>query len=117
MKTTNLALPHIRSSPNSTKCIIFICSISGKKKFGVLAPYVASKHGVRGFAGSLWKAVHEEGIKVSCILPGWVNTPFVQTLDGDSSKMMSPDDVADTVVFVAKFPKRGCPVELSLIHI
>jgi len=114
MRATKLALPFIEES-KGPKCFIFICSSAGTEKFGPYAPYVASKHGVLGFSGALWNAVQEQGIKVCCILPGWVNTPMVKTVPkADFEKMLKPEDIADTIMFVLKFPVRGCPTEIHL---
>ncbi len=55
-----------------------------------------------GFSGSLFEDVREKGIKVCSIEPGFVNTPLVTDGSLDASKMIQPEDIAKTVLFVIK---------------
>lgn len=41
-----------------------------------MAPYTASKHGLLGFSAALLKEVKDEGIKVTAVLPGIIDTSF-----------------------------------------
>ncbi|KAL6077682.1 3-oxoacyl-[acyl-carrier-protein] reductase [Balamuthia mandrillaris] len=113
LRVTKLALPHLESS-SRRKAIINIGSVSGILKMGGSAPYCAAKHGVVGFTGSLFESVRKNGIKMCCINPGFVNTDMVQSDSLDSSKMVQPEDVALTALFVIKFPETACPTEIEL---
>ncbi len=95
--------------------IINIGSISGKSGDANAAAYAASKFGLIGFTQSLYEEVRELGIKVTVILPGFVNTPMIPPVKHlDRSKMIQPEDVAHAVMFVVNSPKTCCPVELTL---
>jgi NADP-dependent 3-hydroxy acid dehydrogenase YdfG len=56
----------------------------------------------------MFEALREKGIKVCSIEPGMVNTPMVTGDRLDRSKMIQPEDIAHTVVFVAKVPRPPC---------
>ncbi|PRP85673.1 short-chain dehydrogenase/reductase SDR [Planoprotostelium fungivorum] len=113
MRATKLSLPHITKHPRGA--IINIASVSGREAFKGQGPYTASKYGVVGFSKSIFQDVREKGVKVCSIEPGFINTPMVHDKEGlDFDKMIQPEDVAETVVFVLKFPETGCPTEILL---
>jgi 3-oxoacyl-[acyl-carrier protein] reductase len=111
MHLTRHALPIIKRSPWGA--VVFIASIAGKMSFPGSAAYCASKHGVVGFAASVFEDVREQNIKVSAICPGFVNTDMV---GGKvvAEKMIQPEDIAQTVLFVLKFPHTGCPARPTI---
>jgi NAD(P)-dependent dehydrogenase (short-subunit alcohol dehydrogenase family) len=95
--------------------VINIGSISGKTGEANGAAYSASKFGLIGFTQSLYEEVREHGIKVSVILPGFVDTPLIPpNRQLDRSKMIRAEDVARTVLFVLNSPATCCPVEIML---
>jgi NAD(P)-dependent dehydrogenase (short-subunit alcohol dehydrogenase family) len=95
--------------------VVNIGSISGKSGEANGAAYSASKFGLIGFTQSLYEEVREYGIKVSVILPGFVDTPLIPpNRQLDRSKMIRPEDVARTVLFVLNSPVTCCPVEITL---
>jgi short-subunit dehydrogenase len=95
--------------------VINIGSISGKSGEANGAAYSASKFGLIGFTQSLYEEVREYGVKVSVILPGFVDTPLIPpNRQLDRSKMIRPEDVARTVLFVINSPPTCCPVEITL---
>jgi len=77
---------------------------------------VAAKFGVTGFTSALFEDVREKGIKVCSIEPGYVDTDMVEEFpEGlDRSKMIKPEDIAKTVLFVVKFGEHGCPTEITI---
>jgi len=59
--------------------------------------------------------VREHGIKVSVILPGFVDTPLIPpNRQLDRSKMIQADDIAQAVHYVLTFPATCCPVEITV---
>jgi 3-oxoacyl-[acyl-carrier protein] reductase len=95
--------------------IINISSVSGKSGEAGSSAYAASKFGMIGFTQSLYEEVREYGIKVSVILPGFVDTPMIPPVKHlDRSKMIRPEDVADAVLFVLKSSPTSCPVEMTI---
>ena len=56
--------------------IINISSLAGASPHANMAAYNASKFGLNGFSEALMQEVRHDGIKVSYIMPGSVNTEF-----------------------------------------
>jgi 3-oxoacyl-[acyl-carrier protein] reductase len=95
--------------------VINIGSVSGKTGEADGAVYAASKFGLIGFTQSLYEEVREHGVKVSVILPGFVDTPMIPPVKHlDRSKMIRPEDVAEAVLFVVNSPPTCCPVEITV---
>jgi NADP-dependent 3-hydroxy acid dehydrogenase YdfG len=114
IRCTKWCLPYLEKESLTKRCaIINIGSISGKLKIGSPG-YCASKHGVDGFSGSLFEQVREKGIKVTEILPGFVNTEMASSPRLDAKKMIQPEDVAEVVAFAAKMPETACLSEIEI---
>ncbi len=95
--------------------VINIGSVSGKSGEANGSAYAASKFGLIGFTQSLFEEVREHGIKVSVILPGFVDTPLIPpNRHLDRSKMIRADDVAQAVLYVLTSPPTSCPVEITI---
>jgi len=83
--------------------IINISSSAGIKGYVNQSGYCASKHGLIGFSKVLALETQPYGIRVHAICPGAVDTRMARThrnID-DPSEWMKPQEVAETVVFVA----------------
>ncbi len=80
--------------------IINIASIAGLLGNPSLGAYNASKFGVRGFSEALMKEVREDGIKVTCIYPGSIETNFSTGSGTGTTNKMTPFDIASTVLLV-----------------
>ncbi len=95
--------------------VINISSISGKSGEAGSSAYAASKSGMIGFTQSLYEEVRDYGIKVSVILPGFVDTAMIPPVKHlDRSKMIRPEDVAAAVLFVLNSSPAACPVEMTI---
>lgn len=89
-----------------TGCIINIGSDVGRRPVPNMAPYVAAKHAIVGFSQSIYREVREQGIKVSVVMPGIVDTFFGGAKPGDRDPHWSlkPEDVADILLGIARQP-------------
>jgi NADP-dependent 3-hydroxy acid dehydrogenase YdfG len=94
--------------------VVFIGSTASKKTYAGGTNYCAAKFGLLGFAGALFEDVRERGIKVCSILPGVVNTDMHAGEPFDQDKMIQPEDIAATVVFVLDTPPNVCPTEIVI---
>jgi NAD(P)-dependent dehydrogenase (short-subunit alcohol dehydrogenase family) len=95
--------------------VINIGSVSGKSGEANGAAYSASKFGLIGFTQSLYEEVREHGVKVSVILPGFVDTPLIPpNRQLDRGKMIRADDIAQTVLYVLTSSATCCPVEITV---
>ncbi|MEO7455493.1 MAG: SDR family NAD(P)-dependent oxidoreductase, partial [Gemmatimonadaceae bacterium] len=82
-----------------------IGSIGGRNAWPGGSAYGATKAFVNAWAESLLLEVREQGVKVSVVTPGGVNTDFggSPASDKDAWKLAS-EDVADAVAYVLRTP-------------
>lgn len=95
--------------------IFNISSLAGVNAHPRMAAYNASKFGLNGFTEALMQEVRHDGIKVSYIMPGSVNTEF----GGDSpseekSWQLQPEDVAHVVMDLLNYPARSLPSRVEI---
>ncbi len=113
MVLSRLVLPAMMEKGDGA--VINISSVSGKAGHANGSAYSASKFGLIGFSESLYEEVRGYGIRVTTILPGFVDTELIPPVKHlDRSKMIQPDDIAQAVLFVLASPPTSCPVELTL---
>lgn len=98
------------------KCgaILNISSLSGRHTDAGNAIYAATKHAMNGFSGCLYEDVRDYGIKVSTIMPGYVDTALTSRLRKQAENMIQPDDIADAVAFVLSSSATCCPTEIVI---
>ena len=95
--------------------IINVSSLAGKHPFAGGAAYCASKAGLNAFTESLMQEVRHDGIRVSCVLPGSVDTEFGGNEPSDDAGWkLAPSDVAQTVVDLLRHPPRSLPSRVEL---
>lgn len=98
---TRLIVPLMKE--NEQVChIINIASIAGLLGNPSISGYNASKFAVRGFSEALFKELRYDGIKVTCVFPGSINTDLFDKIEGieNHPNMMKTTDVSDTVKFL-----------------
>ncbi|BBC30288.1 hypothetical protein SGFS_015820 [Streptomyces graminofaciens] len=83
------------------------------------APYGAAKAGVRNFMAYLRNTFRDDLIRATCILPGEVNTPILDSRAAPPSAdaraaMVQPEDVAQAVLLCATLPQRTLVEELVI---
>lgn len=95
-RLTRSALPHLAHRGGH---VMMISSLAGQNPIAGMAAYCASKAALDHFAACLMLEVRHRGVKVTTIAPGSVDTSFSGTPPAaDSSWMLTPEDVAQTVV-------------------
>ncbi len=113
MILSQLVLPTLVARQSGA--VVNIASISGRAGQGGSAAYAASKAGLIAFSQSLFEEVREHNIKVAAIIPGFVDTGMIPPVRHlDRSRMIQPEDVARTVLFVLTAPPTACPVEITV---
>lgn len=95
--------------------IINISSLAGANAHAEMAAYNASKFGLNGFSEALMQEVRHDGIKVSYIMPGSVNTEFGGDEPSDEkSWQLQPGDIARVVLDLLQFPDRSLPSRIEI---
>ena len=95
--------------------IINISSLAGTNAHPRMAAYNASKFGLNGFSEALMQEVRHDGIKVSYIMPGSVNTEFGGDEPSDEkSWQLQPSDIAGVVMDLLAHPTRALPSRVEI---
>ena len=95
--------------------IINISSLAGANPHPRMAAYNASKFGLNGFSEALMQEVRHDGIKVSYIMPGSVNTEFGGDSPGaENSWQLQPADIARVVVDLLRHDDRSLPSRVEI---
>ncbi len=95
--------------------IINISSLAGANPHPRMAAYNASKFGLNGFSEALMQEVRHDGIKVSYIMPGSVNTEFGGDSPSDEkSWQLTPRDIARVVVDLLHHDDRSLPSRVEV---
>ncbi len=96
--------------------IVNISSLAGKNFFVGGAGYAATKWALMGFAKCLMLEERQFNIRVVTVCPGSVDTSFSGPGPSlaRSDKILSPEDVADTVVAAVLMPPRAMVSEIDI---
>ncbi|MGW6024204.1 SDR family NAD(P)-dependent oxidoreductase [Streptomyces sp. NPDC055099] len=97
VRTTRAALPHLRVSTHAV--IVNTCSIAATAGLPQRALYSASKGAVLSLTLAMAADHVREGVRVNCVNPGTVDTPWVgRLLDA------APDPAAERAALAARQP-------------
>jgi len=95
--------------------IINMSSLAGANPHPRMAAYNASKFGLNGFSEALMQEVRHDGIKVSYIMPGSVNTEFGGDKPGeDKNWQLQPEDIARVVIDLLHHDERSLPSRVEI---
>lgn len=103
---TREALPMLKEAgaEHGKALIVNMASIAGKTGQGWLSVYSATKAGVVGFSQATQKEHENEGIQVTALCPGFVDTPMTEFVKGQvpAEDMIRPEDIAESVRFLLR---------------
>lgn len=112
IRMTRLCLPHVRDNGH----VVNIGSVAGRQAYEKGSLYVTSKFAVRGFTYALREDLLGRPIHICTVDPGLVETDFsLVRFRGDEDtarkvyegvEAMTPQDIADCVVWVVTRPAR-----------
>ena len=106
------AIPHLRRRGGGY--IINISSLAGSNAFAGGVSYCASKAAVDAFSEGLMQEVRHDGIRVSYIKPGSVNTDFMGQADPGNDWKLRPVDVAQAVLDLVSHDPRSLPSRVEM---
>jgi len=106
---TFAALPSMRE--NGGGHIVNVASIAGVdiSAKGGDGLYAASKHGVVAFSEALGEMVRRDGVLVTALCPGGIDTPLWNDENPypyDKGTMIRSEEVADLIAYILAQPKR-----------
>ncbi len=110
-------LPRMRD--RGTGIIINVASIAGKQVFPNWGAYSISKAALIALSQTLAQEERAHGIRVTTICPGAVNTGLWETetvkVNFDRSSMLTPEIVAQSILYTALLPQQAVIDELTLM--
>jgi short-subunit dehydrogenase len=110
-------LPHMRRRQSGV--IVNISSIASKQVFPNWGVYSVSKFGLAALTQAIAGEERANGIRVSAICPGSVNTPLWDTdtvqADFDRSAMLTPEMVAEGILYTVLAPVGAVVEELIIM--
>lgn len=126
-RAAKAALPHLRRSSRAS--IVNVSSIAATAGVPQRVLYSASKGAVHGFTLAMAADLIGEGIRVNCVAPGTVDTPWVGRLLAQADdpeaqraqlqarqptgRLVAADEVARAIVYLAD-PENGATTGISL---
>jgi NAD(P)-dependent dehydrogenase (short-subunit alcohol dehydrogenase family) len=103
---TREGLPMLREAgtEHGKALIVNTASIAGKTGQAWLSIYSATKAGVIGFSQATQKEVAGQGIQVTALCPGFVDTDMTQFIRGQVKQedMIRPEDIGESVRFLLR---------------
>jgi NAD(P)-dependent dehydrogenase (short-subunit alcohol dehydrogenase family) len=107
------AVPHLKRSESAW--IINIGSLAGRNAFAGGAAYNASKFGLLGMSEAMMLDLRYEGIRVSLIMPGSVDTSFGNRPPGEKAGWaLTSEDVSRAVMDLLRYPGNALPSRVEL---
>ncbi len=107
------AIPSLKEGSDSW--ILNIGSLAGRNTFGGGAAYNASKFGLLGMTEAMMLDLRYEGIRVTHIMPGSVDTGFGDRPEGQKEGWaLTVDDVSRAVLDLLRYPANALPSRIEL---
>ena len=111
IRLTAHVLPAIRKAEGA---FVYVCGPTSWLGWKNHAIHCALRHAQAGFAKALFEDVREDGVRVTLVHPGFVNTPSVNDSDKDRSRMIQLDDISTMIATAISLPNTTCVTELTL---
>jgi 3-oxoacyl-[acyl-carrier protein] reductase len=108
------AIPRMRQSGGGY--IVNLSSLAGKNAFAGATAYNASKFALNGMSEALMQEIRHDGIRVSYVMPGSVNTGFGSGAGPDPAQgwKLSAEDVARVVIDLLRHDTRSLPSAVEI---
>ena len=102
---------------NGSGHIVNIASTAAKRTWPNASAYHASKWGLLGFSHALHTEARKDNIKVTALVSGGMQTPFIleRFPDVDPNVLQDPKNVAETIKYILCQPKETVIPEVMVI--
>jgi NAD(P)-dependent dehydrogenase (short-subunit alcohol dehydrogenase family) len=118
--TTSASLPMLREAgaEHGKALIVNLASIAGKVGQPWLSVYSATKAGVIGFSQATQKENDGQGIQVTALCPGFVDTPMTEFVRGQvaQEEMIRPEDISAAVRFLLSTSPACLVPEIAFVR-
>ena len=110
---TRAAIPRMRKRGGGY--IVNMSSLAGRNAFPTATAYNTSKFGLNGLSEALMQEVRYDGIRVTYLMPGSVNTYFNgKEPDPSAEWKIQPEDIGEIVVDLLRHPVRSLPSRVEI---
>ena len=92
-----------------------ISGVPGPQKFPGTSAYCASKAALIGFTEAVAVEARQYGVRINAVSPGSVDTPMWAAAGGGAPADMTPQEVAEVILFLAS--DRSRPINGQNIHV
>ncbi|SHG48845.1 SDR family NAD(P)-dependent oxidoreductase [Cognatishimia maritima] len=111
IRLTAYVLPALQKTQGS---VVYICGPTSWLGWSRHAIHCALRHAQAGFAKALFEDVREDGIGVTVVHPGFVNTSRDGYEGKDPAKMIQVEDIAQAIYGAISLPNTACVTEITL---
>ncbi len=113
-RLTRLALPHLRAAGEGR--VVNLSSLSGIRIANDEVGYAMTKFAVTALSHATKRAGWDDGVRVTNLSPGFVNTDMPAALDADldRSTVIQPEDLAHLVSAVMRLPNTAAVSQLNV---
>lgn len=95
--------------------IINISSVCARQCWPTWSVYAAAKAGVLNFSKGLYLELQPHGVRVTCVVPSSASTGFQSACGiGETTDLLLPEDIADTVLYIANLPARAVVEDVTV---
>jgi short-subunit dehydrogenase len=113
LRVTRALLPKMLMVGRGT--VVNVVSIAARHTFANAEAYTAAKSGLLGFSQSLNASYREQGVRVTALVPGAVDTPLWKDKGPNKEDMLKPQAVAETVKWLVDLPRDRAVDEILLM--
>ena len=99
------------------KCgtMINISSVCARQCWPCWSVYAAAKAGILNFSKGMYLEMQPYNVRVTCVVPGSASTGFQSACGiGETTDLLLPEDIAQTVLYVANLPQRAVVEDVTV---
>lgn len=98
-----------------TGTVINISSVCARECWPGWSVYAAAKAGVLNFSKGFYLEMQPYNVRVTTVIPSSASTGFQKACGiGETTDLLSVDDIADTVLYVANLPQRAVVEDVTV---
>lgn len=95
--------------------MINISSVCARQCWPEWSVYAAAKAGVLNFSKGMYLEMKPYNVRVSCVIPSSASTGFQSACGiGETNDKLLPEDIAETVLYVANLPQRAVVEDVTV---
>lgn len=98
-----------------TGTMINISSVCARQCWPTWSVYAAAKAGVLNFSKGMYLEMQPYNVRVTCVVPSSASTGFQSACGiGEVTDKLLPEDIAETVLYVANLPQRAVVEDVTV---